>query len=369
MHIRILVSLLVVFSLELLVCFEDAWLWAQERRNRRLERQISRYRRGLGTGANRSPNYFTVGAGVGFNNYFGDLSANSGISTQFNTYNTYVGAQVLYRFSPNFQLNFGLARLRLTASDADVNQNVSASYQGRYIRNLHFRNDFWDFTARLEANLFPVDRGALKRPYLNPYVFSGLTFFTNNPQAKGPENTTIEGQWTDLQPIKTEANGLAGGSEAYSTFQLAFPLGAGVRFKIANDFDVGFELGYRMTFTNYMDDVGRQYIINFYQDLSLVQQDVLRHDPMAVRFNNRTAERYDSYGNLRRIGGKTIDELIEDGRMRRVFLRDGSTFYYYPGFENGGSVRGKPAPDLYLSTAVYLYYVIPSRQQKFRRRR
>jgi hypothetical protein len=345
--------------------------------SKRLARKLSRYRRGGGLGVSQPVNYFTIGGGLGYNNYFGDLSPSAGLSTNFNTVSPYFGGKVLFRFHPNFQLRAGLSYLEISASDADVDPAVNASYKSRYIRNLHFRNKIVEFTGMVEANLFPIARGFLKREYFDPYVFAGISIFSNNPQAVGAPGTTFAGEWTDLRPIRTENNGESRDNQIYSPVQIAVPFGAGVKMRLSNNFDLGFEIGYRFTFTNYLDDVGTTYLIpftkvkdqagrdNFAQDYSINQ----------IRMNNRSGELYDSYGRKRFIGTESVEDLIKNNSplFRFVNLKnpDGTTskFYYYAGLERSQSPRGGAAPDIYIVSALHLYYIIPKKNSIRRRRR
>ncbi len=41
--------------------------------------------------------------------------------------------------------------------------------------------------------------------------------------------------------------------------QIAIPFGAGVRYKLDRNWDLGFEIGWRKTFTDYLDDVSSNY--------------------------------------------------------------------------------------------------------------
>jgi hypothetical protein len=196
--------------------------------------------------------YFSLGGGIGYNNYFGDLSPSSGLgSSSFDKLNLYVGAIGEYRFHPNFSVRAGLAYSMLSASDASADPStVNSNSYGRYSRNLHFRNNMIEFSSMVTANIFPVNRGYLKRAPINPFVFLGINVFTNNPQARayGKGNT---GEWLNLRDLKTEGQGTSTGPEAYSGLQFGIPFGVGVKFAITRKIDISFELGYRFTFSNY----------------------------------------------------------------------------------------------------------------------
>ena len=80
-----------------------------------------------------------------------------------------------------------------------------------------------------------------------PYVFGGVAGFHHSPQGKD-----ASGNYVDLQALKTEG-------VSYSKFQFSIPFGAGVRYRINRQLDASFEIGFRKTFTGYLDDVSGNY--------------------------------------------------------------------------------------------------------------
>jgi hypothetical protein len=304
--------------------------------------------------------YFSFGGGIGYNNYFGDLSPASGIgSSSFNGVNLYFGAVGEYRFHPNFSARAGLAYTMLSASDASADPAGDASTAGRYARNLHFRNNMIEFSSMITANIFPVNRGYLKRAKVNPFVFLGLNVFTNNPQARafGKGNT---GDWINLRELKTEGQGTTNGPQAYSGLQVGIPFGVGVKFAITRKIDISFELGYRFTFTNYLDDVGVSY---------LTEAEMRGSNPTTVRMSNRSAELVDNFGKARTYNGVPITNVLGDpSKFKTISLSDGSSFTYQVGTEAGRMPRGGPSPDYWLTTAVHLHYIIGSSKGGPRRR-
>ena len=64
-----------------------------------------------------------------------------------------------------------------------------------------------------------------------------------------------------LQPLGTEGQGL-NGTRPYSRLSVALPFGAGLRWKLSRYHTLNFELGYRFTLTDYLDDVSTTYYNN-----------------------------------------------------------------------------------------------------------
>ncbi|MFY8032975.1 MAG: DUF6089 family protein, partial [Flexibacteraceae bacterium] len=260
-------------------------------------------RKSAGRGMPKRSKYFSFGGGVGYNNYFGDLSPANGIgSSSFNGVNLYFGAVGEYRFHPNFSARAGLAYTMISASDASADPSGDASTKGRYSRNLHFRNNMIEFSSMITANIFPVNRGYLKRAKVNPYVFMGLNVFTNNPQARAYGKGDA-GDWINLRELKTEGQGTSTGPQAYPGIQLGIPFGLGVKFAITRKIDISFELGYRFTFSNYLDDVGSSY---------LSEAEMRAANPTTVRMSNRSGELIDNFGKARTYKGAPIVNVIGD---------------------------------------------------------
>ena len=100
------------------------------------------------------------------------------------------------------------------------------------------------------------------------YVYSGISAFFHAPRAE------YNGQWYYLRKLKTE-----GEVKPYSPVGLAFPLGIGLYFTIEKRYRIGWELSWRKTFTDYLDDISTKYA-----DTTLFT------DPVAKALNNRRGE-------------------------------------------------------------------------------
>ncbi len=87
------------------------------------------------------------------------------------------------------------------------------------------------------------------------YVFVGIGQFAFNPKGK-----YTDGSWYELQPLSTEGQGLISTREQYKKMSLIIPYGAGIRFLVEKGFYLGFEVGIRKTYTDYLDDVSLTYV-------------------------------------------------------------------------------------------------------------
>jgi opacity protein-like surface antigen len=130
-------------------------------------------------------------------------------------------------------------------------------------RNLNFKSNMWEVYTALE--FFPlqyINRNDFDYdPRFRPYIFAGVGMFHYNPKGSLTDqngNTT----WHELQPLHTEGQGFPQypDRKTYKLTQMNLPYGAGFKYLVSGNINVGLELLYRKTFTDYMDDVSTKYI-------------------------------------------------------------------------------------------------------------
>jgi hypothetical protein len=68
--------------------------------------------------------------------------------------------------------------------------------------------------------------------------------------------------WYKLQPLRTEGEGMSEypNSKPYKLTQMNIPYGGGVKYFVSERVNFSVELLYRKTFTDYIDDVSKQYV-------------------------------------------------------------------------------------------------------------
>lgn len=113
-------------------------------------------------------------------------------------------------------------------------------------RDLSFRSSIYELGLQLEYNIGGYQPYALSSPTA-PYVFLGIAGFIFNPQ------TRYQNNWVDLNPLKTEG-------ARYKTLSVAIPFGVGYKYALNDHWNLGAELGFRPTFTDYLDDVSKTYV-------------------------------------------------------------------------------------------------------------
>ncbi|MFT5914734.1 MAG: hypothetical protein ACI81T_001227 [Bacteroidia bacterium] len=92
----------------------------------------------------------------------------------------------------------------------------------------------------------------------DPYILGGVGIFHHNPEARAP-NTLAAGSWFSLREIGTEGQNIEL-AEKYSNIQIALLGGFGVNFKVSERASIGLRFAYRKKFTDYLDDVGGNYV-------------------------------------------------------------------------------------------------------------
>ncbi len=197
----------------------------------------------------------TVGTGV--SSYYGELKEQKrSIDPRPNLT---VGLQ--YYITNRVSLRADLTWFQLSGSDAD------ATDLSKRNRNLSFVANNIELSASGAINLLPHGQRFYQRPVMNLYAFAGIGLLFSNPKAE------YEGKKYALQKLETEG-------VHYSRFQPVIPAGLGVRVMVSPFFNITAEAGYRITFTDYLDDV------------STVHKDPASFaDPIAAALADRRPER------------------------------------------------------------------------------
>ncbi len=188
-------------------------------------------------------------AGTGVSKYFGDLKY-SGFTLNFN-------AGLQYFINTRIALRTELNWFQLSGNDKNtLNKN----------RNLSFVASDFEFNVTGMINLFPNRRRFYQRSSINFYGFAGIGLLYMNPKAE------YKGKKYALQPLRTEG-------AKYSHFQPVVPCGLGTKIKVGPYINVAIEAGWRLTFTDYLDDVS-----TVYPDKSTWT------DPVRIALSDRTVE-------------------------------------------------------------------------------
>ncbi|UKJ08864.1 DUF6089 family protein [Solitalea lacus] len=189
---------------------------------------------------NASAQKYELGLFAGAAGYKGDLS-------QFNYFrftDPAFGLMFRKNFNPRNTLKVALTHGKVQANDA------TSDIPDQIYRNLRFESIINELTVQYEFNFFSLN------PYkederFSPYLTAGISVFNFDPKAE-------DGQ--ALQPLGTEGQGLNGNPSPYHLTEFAVPLGFGLKFRMNDRWNLFSELGYRFTFTDYIDDVSGYYV-------------------------------------------------------------------------------------------------------------
>jgi hypothetical protein len=186
--------------------------------------------------------YSEMGLMLGVTSYMGDLQY--GNVPANGSYGSSGGLKYRYNFNPHFSVSGHAFLGRFSSTDAYANGS-------RRARNLSFRNSLYEIGIHGEWNLtqYDVVDGKISAPYL----ILGVAGFYHNPEARDKTS-----KWIALQPLGTEGQTLKDG-KSYSLFQVSIPYGFGVKLAATKRVNLGLELVFHQTFTDYLDDVSGKY--------------------------------------------------------------------------------------------------------------
>lgn len=214
----------------------------------------------------QTPHTLEAGVFMGISTYLGDLQQGR---FEMDEAHSSFGGFLRYRPSKQFAFKTQFYKGKISGSDSN--------YTGLEVRkrNLSFRSPILELGMQMEISLANFgERDAFRAA---PYFFIGAGLFYFNPQAK------FNGAWVNLQPLGTEGQGLVQypDREPYNRIQCSVPLGLGFQLAILQCGFLGFEIGFRKTFTDYLDDISQTY-----PDLDLLAS----HNPMAAELSFRSPE-------------------------------------------------------------------------------
>lgn len=212
---------------------------------------------------------FQVEAGLNFGPSFflGDLGGNYGRGSHFlkdlNLEETKVVKGAFISVYPTKWLGFRFAGNLTPLASEDKIINTNGEHETyRKQRNLDFKTNVWELYTAIE--LFPTmmfNHYDDYDPRLKPYGFMGIGLFHFNPKGSLTSSNGTK-TWYDLQPLRLEGQGMAEypNRKPYSLTQINIPMGLGLKYQLTERVNIGTELLYRKTFTDYIDDVSTTYV-------------------------------------------------------------------------------------------------------------
>ncbi|MGZ5134628.1 MAG: type IX secretion system protein PorG, partial [Flavitalea sp.] len=178
----------------------------------------------------------------GFANYQGDLQDRTFTLDESNgAFGIGVKYDLTSRIAIRSSFNYG----SIQGDDKINNVTLQA-------RNLSFQTKIFELNLLGEYTFFDLNENRF-----SPYVFGGIAAFRFNPYAYDSS-----GNKHFLKPLSTEGQGLAAypDRKPYKLTQFAVPFGAGIKYRITENAVIGYEIGLRKTFFDYLDDVSTTYV-------------------------------------------------------------------------------------------------------------
>ncbi|MDQ3279615.1 MAG: DUF6089 family protein [Bacteroidota bacterium] len=185
------------------------------------------------------------GISLGAGHYFGDLNTRAKLNRPK------LAAGLFFR------KNFGnYIALRLAGNFAQLGYSdvYNTHNESMRRRNLSFNTNVWELALQGDFNFYRFMPGDPDFSF-TPYVTLGVSAFSYDPYAY------LKDEKYNLRQMGTEGQGssLYPDRKPYGTMGLAIPLGVGLKYALNDRINVGFEVLYRFTNTDYLDDVSKTY--------------------------------------------------------------------------------------------------------------
>ena len=156
-----------------------------------------------------------------------------------------VGGFARRKINRTISINAGLLYMRIQGADE------LSTYRPRRGRNLNFRNDMFELYLRPEFTIYQDNdmggRGRYRTSF-RLFGYAGIALYYHNPKGQ----LYGEGDFYALQPLRTEL-------VDYSNIGVSVPIGIGFHFTQGRRHRFGWDLGWRTTFTDYLDDASTVY--------------------------------------------------------------------------------------------------------------
>ena len=180
---------------------------------------------------NANAQFDEFGLFLGTSAYSGDLTERAIEPLEMNFA---AGLYMRKKLSPRWGAKFYGFRGVISGDDAH-----SSTESGLWVRNLRFSSEIYELGAVMEYEILKFENGTFRG---SPYFYAGVSGFYFNPQ------TELDGKTYNLNRLQIEGND-------YSLYQVAIPFGAGFRIDVNGNGTLGVDVGFRKTFTDYLDDV------------------------------------------------------------------------------------------------------------------
>jgi hypothetical protein len=156
------------------------------------------------------------------------------------------GGNITYNINKHWSVRGEVWKGNLSASDVNSGRDFALG------RNLSFKSRVYEVALIGVYHLSSMETKAV-----TPYVFGGIARYRINPYTFDTAGTK-----NFLFPLSTEGQGLPQypDKKSFSLYNFSIPLGGGITWRAGLKWTLGLEVGFRKTFTDYIDDVSNVYI-------------------------------------------------------------------------------------------------------------
>lgn len=187
-----------------------------------------------------------IGFALGAAHYFGDLNPKARVNRPK------LAASVFFRKQFG---NYVAVRVYGQFAQVGYADKYYSDNEFQRRRNLSFNSSIWELGLLGDFNFFKFNPQTAEYRF-TPYVTIGASLFSYDPYAY------LNGTKYFLRPLGTEGQGTAAypDRKPYSSMAFAIPAGVGVKYALNPNMNLGFEILYRFTNTDYLDDVSTTYV-------------------------------------------------------------------------------------------------------------
>lgn len=178
--------------------------------------------------------HFEIGAMAGGSNYFGDLAASPVLTETKPAYGVFARVNM----SSSFAITASLTNATISGDDKNFAHNA--------IRNINFNTPIFEYAGWVEFNFFKFGVDVQDKRY-TPYVFLGAAITQYDPSAVASTGQTVK-----LRNLRTE-------DIQYGTYTVSIPWGVGFKWQFHKHFAMDWNLGFRYSMSDYLDDVSTVY--------------------------------------------------------------------------------------------------------------
>lgn len=241
------------------------------------------------------------GFSIGGNEYFGDLNPQRSFKNVTPTFQLFYQINLSNKFSIKYNFDYHFIEY---ADSYNEQNNIDLK-----ARNLSFKNDVVGLSAQVIYH-FVSFNPLSKLNKFTSYFGLGVGIIYTNPYSMNDNNNVIY-----LRPLITERLNKTDNSPTYNQFAFIAPFSLGIKYKISRKIDLFSELNYTLAFTDYLDDVSKNY----------AGKDAFVNDKVANYFQDRSKDQF--YGIL---GKKRGDDSKYDAifSFRLGFILNNFNSYY-----------------------------------------